>query len=383
MTEFKINKFITLKLEKGKTNIYINGVLFNQCKYIIARKKISEVKDLLKIESIDELTENLDHSLENIEPQFLDIPVETQFWVHCSNLQVWAENNYDTRLSHSNLAFPLLKKLTEVGDPIAIRIFKEEIAKRFASNYPSVINFLSEKGYDKYLSREDFFNSIISINQADTMIELEKIVNTRYCLTDKIDKPFRDVGDEQVYFAIKDKHVTELELYYDKSYPEFLLDLIHNLTDLKILYLYINEETDVFPKISHKFDSLLELKIGIDGWTKIPDIFDKFQNLKKLQIFGGKTLNNFDSIINLKSLETLKIHDVRVKNVPKNIGELKLLKTLSLHNTQTEKLPESIGKLKNLLFLSLTKNRLKNLPKSIKKLKKIKKIYLDKYLSDE
>jgi hypothetical protein len=45
-----------------------------------------------------------------------NIPPEIRFWAHCSNLETWGENNYDTRLIHSNLAFPLLKKLTEAGD---------------------------------------------------------------------------------------------------------------------------------------------------------------------------------------------------------------------------------------------------------------------------
>ena len=169
MTEFKINKFITLKLEKGKTNIYINGVLFNQCKYILTRKKISELQNLLEIESVDELTENLDHSLENIEPQFLDIPVETQFWVHCSNLQVWAENNYDTRLLHSNLAFPLLKKLTESGDPNSKKVFKEEIAKRLEKGIVSTIIFLFYEGYEYFLDKEEI--NMIMHDKSSTLFE--------------------------------------------------------------------------------------------------------------------------------------------------------------------------------------------------------------------
>jgi len=32
---FKVNEFLILKLEKGKTNIYIKNRRFNQCKYLI------------------------------------------------------------------------------------------------------------------------------------------------------------------------------------------------------------------------------------------------------------------------------------------------------------------------------------------------------------
>ena len=133
MIEFNVNDYITLKLENRKTNVYVNGVLFNQCKYILTRKKIFELGDLLELQSVDELADSsiddiarkLDHFLEYIEPEFIDIPVKTRFWVHCSNLQVWAENNYDTKLLHSNLSFPLLKKLVEIGDPVAKKVFKE------------------------------------------------------------------------------------------------------------------------------------------------------------------------------------------------------------------------------------------------------------------
>ena len=33
--EFKINEYITLRLEHGDTNIYVNGGLFNQCKFLM------------------------------------------------------------------------------------------------------------------------------------------------------------------------------------------------------------------------------------------------------------------------------------------------------------------------------------------------------------
>jgi hypothetical protein len=391
MLEFKVNKFIKLKLEKEKTNIYVNDRLFNQCKYILTRKKPQDLEELLKFDSIDELksgsidkiTKNLDHSLENIEPELIDIPIETRFWVHCSNLQVWAENNYDTRLLHTNLAFPLLQRLMKAGDPIAKRVFKEEVAKRFASNYPPVINFLTENGYDYYLSREEFFNSILSHNQADTMIELENIMDMRYNLDDTINKQFRAFNGEKVYFAVENRNVAELELNYNETHPEHLLDLVHNFYSLKILYIYLSEYTEIFPKISFIFDSLLELKIGIYGWTKIPDIFDKFPNLKSLEIHGEGTMEDLNSITKLKQLETLSLHYVNIKELPDTLGNLKSLKNLIITNTKIESLPESIRNLKNLSYLMLIKNRLKELPSSIKNLKNLKKIKLDRHLLED
>ena len=50
----------------------------------------------------------------------------------------------------------------EAGDPIAKRVFKEEIAKRYASRFPSVVRYLEHEGYLKYLSKDEL--SAIYIN---------------------------------------------------------------------------------------------------------------------------------------------------------------------------------------------------------------------------
>ncbi|TFG21900.1 MAG: hypothetical protein EU529_12230, partial [Promethearchaeota archaeon] len=91
MEEFKVNEYITLKLEDGITNIYIKGddYPYLQCKYLLMRKTINEIKNLTEnIKSIDEFAEHLDHSLdpslETDEPDLIDIPHETEFWAHCS-----------------------------------------------------------------------------------------------------------------------------------------------------------------------------------------------------------------------------------------------------------------------------------------------------------
>jgi hypothetical protein len=155
MQEFKINEYITLKLEDGKTNIYITNELFRQCKFLLLTIPIKKLEDFDGISSIDEAEEQLDGSME-VNKTELKILAQTEFWAHCSNMQVWYENNYNTRLLHSNLSFPLLKKLTEVGDPLAKRVYKDEIGMRFASGFVPVIRFLFKGGYVEELSKEEF-----------------------------------------------------------------------------------------------------------------------------------------------------------------------------------------------------------------------------------
>ena len=59
MKEFKINDFLTLKLEACKTNIYLNGELFNQCKYLMLNIPIEDTRRFDEIESIDEAADIL------------------------------------------------------------------------------------------------------------------------------------------------------------------------------------------------------------------------------------------------------------------------------------------------------------------------------------
>lgn len=57
MVKFKVNEFITLKLENKKTNLYLNGELFEQCSIILLNKRTDELEELQEINSIDKLAE--------------------------------------------------------------------------------------------------------------------------------------------------------------------------------------------------------------------------------------------------------------------------------------------------------------------------------------
>ncbi len=160
--EYQINKYITLKLENKATNIYVNGKQFLQCKFLLLNITPDKIRDLDDIESIDEAAEKLNHELEYQKKSKIKIPPETEFWAHSSNLQVWTELHYNPRLLHSNLAFPLLKALTDVGDPLAKEVFKQEIKSRFESFNPSTQKFLLENNYLNYFTDEEK-NQIFSL----------------------------------------------------------------------------------------------------------------------------------------------------------------------------------------------------------------------------
>ena len=57
MLSYKVNKYITLKLECEKTNIYINNKRFNQCRHLLFSIPVQDVGDYDEIDSIDEAIE--------------------------------------------------------------------------------------------------------------------------------------------------------------------------------------------------------------------------------------------------------------------------------------------------------------------------------------
>jgi len=164
---FKINEFLSLRLEKRKTNIYVNNEKFKQCKFLLFNISSKERKKYKDINSIDEASELYDKTHET---NHASLNPETEFWGHCSNLQAWYENDYDTRILHSNLAFPLLRKLVDAGDPLAKKVFKEEIISRLESEYYAVFEYLASENYLDYFTKEEL--KIISRNISHPLLKI-------------------------------------------------------------------------------------------------------------------------------------------------------------------------------------------------------------------
>jgi len=126
-------------LENGDTNIYIENKFFRKCNYLLLKQQV----------------EKSDRSKKNRKNN-ISLSPEVEFHEYCNILHAWVEHNYDTCLLRSNLSFPLLKKLIEIGDPLAKKVIKEEIAKRFTSKHAPTMTFLALGEYLDYLTKEEF-----------------------------------------------------------------------------------------------------------------------------------------------------------------------------------------------------------------------------------
>ncbi|KKL68152.1 hypothetical protein LCGC14_2127850 [marine sediment metagenome] len=402
MSEFIVNRFLSLKLEYGETNIYINERKIDQCKYLLLDKiSHSEIPNFLEsFESVDEATVNADHSLENT-PDL--IPPETEFWAHCSNLQVWAENNYDTRLLHMSIAFSLLKELAEAGDVVAKRAFKEEIAKRLGSGYPSVVDFLILEHFDDNLSHEELITSVLVPEEAEIILELEILTGNQFFQSSKVNESYFEEGPFQQRFVVKNNHVTGLWIHWGKQNPKTLPEGIVKLRRLKQLY-YTGDKIKFLPKVILKLSGLEDLNVESEFLEEIPDNISNLKALKSLSICSANLKNVPENIGKLFKLEYLSL-SFNLVDVPDSLGDLKKLKALDLSYNRLNTIPEfifglinltsldlkrnsldilsnSICRLQNLNTLNLRRNSIIKLPKSLIKMKNLKFLFINK-LQDE
>jgi len=382
MQEYTINEFVTLNLEDGKTNIYVLGEEFIQCKYLLMNIPVERMNYLDEINSIDEAAEKLDNSLDLGNPDGYnfrkEIPPEVEFWGHCSNLQVWSEQDYDTRFIHSNLAFPLLKKLTEVGDPKAERVFKDEIGKRFENGPDSVRQYLALEGYMDYLSREEMWSVISNQSEVKILRAIEREVGVEFRLgSDEMDELVWDelvLGDNTVRklnplgFSIKDGLVNRIEFLNFKTLSaqklKKLFRIFGKLTGLKELNLSRNSLKKI-PDNINELRCLKVLKLSHNEVEELPETIGDLKKLKWLILSNNKIKELPESIGDLEELKWLILSDNKIKKLPESIGRLRLLEDLKISNNHLVELPDSIGNLKSVAKLFIKNNRLKNLPDTI------------------
>jgi len=261
MKTFRVNDYITVKLEYDKSNIYFNNTLFMQSKFLLLGDLHVGVIEYFRshFRSVDE-EELLYHNYEYKQFNNTKIPHETEFWAHCSNLQVWAENNYKSCLLHSNLAFPLLKKLVEAGDPQAKKVFKEEIVKRLESGYPPVIEYLVREDYTRFLNSEELLFSVLVPEEAEILLEIES--NLFECGKENFDLVIVLELEMAPCFTVKNKHVIEIGLF--DCGLDFLPESIGELSFLESLDLRDNKISEI-PKSIAKLKKLKFLKKKIEN----------------------------------------------------------------------------------------------------------------------
>ncbi len=372
--EFIVSDFIGLKLENRKTSLYVNGKLFNQCKYLLLEIPEKKLNLINKLDSIDEISELLDKSNEfKNSKNSLIIPPETEFWAHCSNLQAWAENGYDTRLLHRNLAFPLLKELSKAGDKLALIRFKEEIARRYKYGNWTVRAFLFDGNYISYLSIDEIVNGMLI---PEDSIFMEKLLETQdYSLVHCFDL-IRDLGWEgKPFFSIEKGRIKEVEIIVGSAL-KFIPKEIENLTQLHTLIITVKGLCENLFEQIHKMElkSITNLKIYCYTPITIPDSLYCFPNLEHFLVRGIECKPKIKlekSFLKTVKLSSLHLDNLIIDFLPYTIENLNKLEYLSLIDLSLKDLP--IKTLKKLPIKVLDLNRNLNLNLNDSQIKELKK----------
>ena len=319
MLTFIVNEYITLSLKNEKTVIYVNNEEFMQCKSLLLNIPAKYVQFLYDVESIDDAAEVLEWSETEQKPVEFRIPPEVEFWGHCSNLQTWVENNYDTRLIHSYLSFPLLKKLTDVGDKNAIKVFKLEIIRRLIESNYTTREFLIDRRYVNYLNEEDI-RVVLPIEEVMVLEDLEEKLNIKFSFTWYLGDITDPSNWPRNYYYIENYRIVGLKIVksHVKKFPEIIADL----NGLQYLDMS-NNYSSYIPKSIGKLSKLEILDLSCNDFEDIPISFKNLKKLKELKMWDNK-LKEIPSVLkNIDSLEILYLEGNPVDKFPEILGNLK------------------------------------------------------------
>ncbi|MFW9825346.1 MAG: leucine-rich repeat domain-containing protein [Candidatus Thorarchaeota archaeon] len=301
--EFKINNYLTVKLKDNKTIIYAGDEVFRQCKSLLLTIAKSS-----KIKNMDEIIEEASINENEL------LPPEIEFWGHCSNLQAWAENNYNTNLLDKRLAFPLLKILTELGDMNAKNQFRREIEKRLETGTTKTITYLISEGYADYIKWEDLVFLMLSFEEAESLITLKNTL--------KVNIEFRTQEDsyDLCYAVISNKHVVEIHL------PD--CDIIN------------------VPEEIRQFRHLETLDLRNNNIKKMPSWLEELKDLREIDLTAN-LISEIPSCLERTNIAYLYISECPIKKISKSLINLPSLRYLELHkDLLTEESLEVIDLLK-------------------------------------
>jgi len=143
-------------------------------------------------------------------------------------------------------------------------VLKEEVAKRLASGYENVVNYIYESGLVWLLSHDEFIDALLDPREAEILHELESVIKKPvYIVHNDVMPPRYTRSSNLVYLknkcvrnlrlgipdldtipetVCKFKHLTDI-YFYDLSTLKFLPELLK--------HLFIWQDSDFDGKRSH------------------------------------------------------------------------------------------------------------------------------------
>lgn len=321
---------------------------------------MDEITSLEDIESIDELVDRIDSLNVSSNEKKSSINPEDEFWGHCSSLQIWAENDYNTNLLHGSLAFPLLAKLSSMGDPLAKKVFKKEVIRRLSSRYFPTVFRLIEAGYTFYFEYEVYEITFEEMQKKLNKEELKEIIEAEAGWSAG-GGYLGNYEELEVKYSLNSEELEifkEIESHIGRFIPSC------NDTSIKGPFIYIEN------------NKVILLALDNLNLTYIPECVGSLKNIERLRLGDNKLKQIPESIGNLKNLLNLSLHSNLLDSLPQSIKNLKKLDILLLSDNEFTEIPIDILFLENLEYLTLRKNKLSQIPKEITKLKNLERLEL-------
>lgn len=282
----------------------MNNERFNHCKTLIIGIPRGNIFKCDSFDSIDKIALHL-KTLEHQTMYYIS-PRE-EFVGHCSNIQAWCENDYNTNILHSSLAFPLLKKLAEVGDSKARITLKEEAVKRLETGCSSVMLSLIKGGYLNLFTEEEI--SIFYDNAS-----LDFLVTNDTAANFSVIVELAKLGMQKAKVILRNK----IKLAFDSNdYPEVLNLISHKFLsglgekEVKAISLKESQMMRTYKpvlgrKYNDPFSLLLRVEMGVITHLDEEQLSILYDNVYTTALTFDNSNVNFPLMIELANIGMVK-----------------------------------------------------------------------------
>ncbi len=382
--ECRISEHITLKLEGGTTNLYIDGKLVNYCKRLVINTTLDglPVEPDEKWDSVDDMARGHGTIYKGAgyerEVQDCKIDPQTEFDAHCSAIHAWYALDYNSRAIHSNLAFPLLKALVDAGDVVAKTVFLNEIVDRIETGSPSTIQVLVETQMFDYVPRERW-NYLVAPLLERTREGLGWNAAVYYLL---LHDYFRGYAPDElapvqrVYGPVV---VHGKEIFVENGGLDLHHLGIEDLEEVQGLRGMLIEGIDLsengitaLPPWLFDNDRLVTLKLRENSLEQIPASLEKCIALKELDLRENALTSIPGCLAGLPALESLDLSMCRIAEVTEVVTRIPRLKCLYLEGNPFPALPDFIARCTGLEELTLWSSHFSEIPPVIGQLRSLK-----------
>jgi len=240
-------------------------------------------------------------------------------------LKQWAENKYDVSNIEDDdvdLIFSLLRRLYEAEEPLALKVFKQEIGKG-ARSEGYAPDFVVLEGYFDYFHDQDEMLSMALIpEEAAVMKEISQHTEKEYHPVysfDADDEVRRRYDMSKYYFNIYKGRIYEMDLELNQAFPVFP-DSISQLQGLERLHIFANDTNEILFNTDNIFESIILITLYSHEDIKSFKRIKKEKEIKEQKSNGASIIQYFENLLN-KPKVTLE--DIDLYDVFPNLGDVR------------------------------------------------------------